>query len=678
MAKSPPTAQWSTSDSAKLYKIRRWGTRHFGISPQGTVVVRSDDTDRQQWDLAEIVDECESRGIPAPVLIRFTPIIRSRVGKLHGAFNSAIREFGFRGKYQSIYPIKVNQHREVIDAYIQAARPFGGGLEAGSRAELLAVIAMADNQMPVLCNGFKDAAIIEMAMRAIQIGRQVTIIIDRPQDIPLIIAAARDLNIRPRLGIRVKLAARSAGRWKGSVGSESKFGLTSVELAVAIEQLQVAGLIDALHLLHFHPGSQVNSIRNIKSCVVEATRIYADLVHRGVPLETIDVGGGLAIDYTGNKNSRASSMNYTMQEYANDVVYYMHQICERESVPHPNIFSESGRAMVAHHSILVVPVISTWSPAARYRDNGLSAGLLQAAVPEPSMVNGELEPLPLIELRQILNGLAEDNANESFHDAQQAIEMAHQLFINGHLTLRERTFAEDMFSRVCLRLEDMLETLSFVPEELRNLKTLFAETYLANFSVFQALPDHWAIDQMFPIMPIHRLKERPDRVGIIGDITCDSDGKISCYAGDSGPAKSLALHKFTPGQPYWLGIFLIGAYQEALSDDHNLFGKFHVVTIDDSADWRVGLKSAAGSDLREVLEHVHHDVRHMIEQVESVARQATSAGRVTLDQAQSTINFFKNSVDSYTYLLGSPESVMTVATPHVQPRSEAVATAGRT
>ncbi len=658
MTENSATISWSINDSAKLYKIRRWGKRHFAIGPLGTVVVKGDDANGRQWDLAEIVEECESRGISAPILCRFTPVIHSRVRKLHGVFAKAIGEYNYTGKYQSIYPIKVNQHREVIDAYLGAASEFGGGLEAGSRAELLAVIAMADNEMPVLCNGFKDAAIIEMAMRATQIGRRVTIIIDKPQDVPLIIEAAASLNIRPLLGIRVKLAARSAGRWKGSVGNESKFGLTSVELAIAIQKLHDAGLHDSLHLLHFHPGSQVNSIRNIKSCVVEATRIYAELVHRGVPLDTIDVGGGLAIDYTGDKNSQASSMNYTTQEYANDIVYYMKQICDREEVPHPNIYSESGRAMVAHHSVLVVPVISTWSPASRYDDEDL----VESVVNEPVLEEGELEPLPLIELRQILAEVNENNASEAFHDAQQAIEMAQQLFINGHMALDQRTFAEDLFSRVCLRIQSMLDELSFVPDDLKTLKNLFAETYLANFSVFQALPDHWAIDQLFPIMPIHRLDECPDRVGIIGDITCDSDGRIACYLGDNRPARSMALHKHFPGQKYWLGIFLIGAYQEALSDDHNLFGKFHVVTIDDSRDWRIGLKTAIGSDLREVLEHVHHDVRQMMEQVESVARHATSAGRVTLEQAQQTINFFKSSINDYTYLLGSHPQNQAVAT----------------
>lgn len=649
MEKIPASLPWSLVESAKLYKIRRWGKRHFGIGPKGTVVVRTDDKRNLEWDLTEIVEECESRDITAPILVRFTPIIHSRVQKLHGVFAKAMQEYNYNGKYQSIYPIKVNQHREVIDAYLTAAKPFGGGLEAGSRAELLAVITMADNEMPVLCNGFKDAAIIEMAMRATQIGRQVTIIVDKPQDVMLIVDAARRLGIRPRIGIRVKLAARSAGRWKGSLGSESKFGLTSVELAIAIQQLQSAGLQDCMHLLHFHPGSQVNSIRHIKSCVVEATRIYADLYHRGIPIDTIDVGGGLAVDYTGDKSSQASSMNYTTQEYANDIVYYMRQICEREEVPHPNIFSESGRAMVAHHSVLVVPVISTWSPASRYEDQDLR----DSVVTEPIVPDGELEPLPLIELRQILNELSVNNASEAFHDAQQAIEMAQQLFINGHLNLQQRTFAEDMFSRVCLRIQDLLEELSFIPADLKGLRNQFAETYLANFSVFQALPDHWAIDQLFPVMPIHRLDECPDRVGVIGDITCDSDGKIACYLGDNRPAKALDLHKHTPGEPYWLGIFLIGAYQEALSDDHNLFGKFHVVTIDDSENWRLGLKVAPGSDLKEVLEHVHHDVREMLAQVESVARLATSAGKVTLAQAQQTINFFKSSVNDYTYLLGT-------------------------
>lgn len=665
MENTPVSVPWSLVESAKLYKIRRWGKGHFSIGPQGTVVVKVDGEAPRKWDLLDVVEECEGRGYSTPLLIRFTPIIRRSVEKLHGAFYNAIESLGFKGQYHSIYPIKVNQHREVIEAYVDAAKPFGGGLEAGSRAELLAVIAMADNEIPILCNGFKDAAIIEMAMRATQIGRQLTIIIDKPQDVGLIIDAYRTLDIRPRLGIRVKLAARSSGRWKGSVGNESKFGLTSVELAIAIQQLHDAGLQGCIHLLHFHPGSQVNSIRNIKSCVVEATRIYSDLYRRGIPLDTIDVGGGLAVDYTGDKSSSASSMNYSTQEYANDVVHYMQQICDREKVPHPNIFSESGRAIVAHHSMLVVPVISTWSPASRYEDRNL----LDSVVSDPGTESGELEPLPLVELRQILEELTDSNASESYHDAQEAIEMAQQLFINGHLTLQQRTFAEDMFSRVCLRIQDMLDEMMQVPNELRGLRTLFAETYLANFSVFQALPDHWAIDQLFPVMPIHRLRECPDRVGIIGDITCDSDGKIASYVGDNRAARSLDLHAHRPGQPYYIGIFLIGAYQEALSDDHNLFGNFHVVTVDDSEDWRVGLQVVEGSDLRGVLEHVHHDVRKMTETVESVARMANSAGKVSLQQAQQTVDFFKACIRDYTYLLGNPRNSHAEPTPP-QPKGQ--------
>lgn len=652
MADNSPANDWSVDNSAELYRIDHWGNRYFTVDDRGHLVVQIDDDPLLRWDLAEVVEACEKRGISAPLLIRFTPVVESRVRELHRAFARAIDEYGYQGAYHSIYPIKVNQHREVIDAYMKAARPCGGGLEAGSRAELLAVIAMADNRTPILCNGFKDAAIVEMALRATRIGRRVTLIIDRPEDVPLVIETARRLAICPRLGLRVKLAARSSGRWKGSVGNRAKFGLTMIEMAVALEQLTSAGLADRVHMLHFHPGSQVNRIRNIKSCVVEATRIYADLVRQGIGLDTIDVGGGLAIDYTGDRNSQPSSMNYTMQEYANDVVYYVHGICEREQVPHPVIYSESGRSLVAHHSVLVFPVISTRSPASRYRGDNAN----QSPIATPPVPAGEQEPLPLTELRQILEELAPDSASESWHDAQQAIEMAQQLFINGHLSLQQRTFAEDQYARICLRIRDMMDQLRFVPEELQSLKTLFAETYLANFSVFQALPDHWAIGQVFPVMPIHRLDENPERNGVIADITCDSDGKIGSYIGDRRTVCSLPLHQHHPGQPYWLGVFLVGAYQEALSDDHNLFGKFHTVTLDGSEDWRRGLRALPGSDLREVLEHVHHDVQQMLDEIDSVARQATSRGRLTGLEARETVDFFRQTLNDYTYLLENTAS----------------------
>ncbi len=647
-------SSWSTNDSVQLYSIDRWGNGLFSINDQGDLLVGTSVDPASQWNLHEIIKECEKRDFAPPFLVRFTPIIKQRLCELNNAFNGAIEEFQFNGCYQCVYPVKVNQHREVIEAFANAARRVGGGLEAGSKAELLAVIALSDNTIPVLCNGFKDERTVEMALRAIGIGRQVTIILENTDEIHLVACVSRRLAIRPKLGLRVKLAARSSGRWSSSVGSSSKFGLTSIELSRAIQLLRRHEMLDECHLLHFHPGSQINSIRKIKECIIEATRIFAALVRQRIPIKTIDVGGGLAVDYTGNKNTHPSSTNYTLQEYANDVVYYIQMVCDQEQVPHPDIISESGRALVAHHSILVVPVISTSSPA----DPTISTAAANPNLPLTAEKNplessaGE-QALPLIELREIAKELDERNMQECFHDAQQAMEMAQQLFINGHLSLEQRMNAEELFSRICLQIYGCLNKLDFVPAELAELKHMFAETYLGNFSVFQALPDHWAINQLFPVMPIHRLNQRPDRVGVIADITCDSDGKIECFLGAHPSAPTLPLHQFNRDQPYWLGVFLVGAYQEALSDDHNLFGKFHVVTIDESADWRNGIDVMRGSDLKDVLQHVHHDFDAILGAIDASSHAAAELGMVSQAQLKQTLKFFRDCSSDYTYLAGT-------------------------
>ncbi len=634
---------WTPSDSSQLYRVNQWGGGLFEIDGNGELLVHrgkhiADESSPPSppWNLPQIVRDCAQRGASAPLLIRFTPIISHRLAELNRAFGQAIGEFGFNGHYQCVYPVKVNQHREVIDAFVAAARVHGGGLEAGSKAELLAVVSIADNGMPILCNGFKDATVIEMALRAIQIGRNVTIIIENPQDIDLILRAMQNIPVRPQLGLRVKLAARSAGRWQGSVGAKSKFGLNSRELETVLETLRQHDLIENCRLLHFHPGSQVNNIRNIKACIIEATRIYANLLRRGIPINTMDVGGGLAVDYTGNKNTAPSSMNYSLQEYANDVVYYMSMVCDQEQVIHPNIISESGRALVAHHSVLVVPVISSTS-----LDDE----------PAITRINDNETSLPLLELRDIIQAWDDDNVQESFHDAQQAIEMAYQLFINGHLTLSQRACAENMFSHICYLVRDKLNRSELVPSGLSGeLRNLYADTYLANFSVFQSLPDHWALEHLFPIMPIHRLDERPTCSAVIGDITCDSDGVISCYLSGGVSNKSLPLHPYRAGEPYWLGIFLIGAYQEALSDDHNLFGKFHVVTVGDTVDGQASLTITAGSNLRDVLEHVHHDCRELLRQLDEDSRQAVDTGLLSPQSFAENSRFFRSCFSDYTYL----------------------------
>lgn len=629
-------SDWKADDAAELYHLDRWGLGYFQIDEEGHVIACPNAHASRSIRVSEVVKKYASQGIDSPLLIRFPGIIQHRIGEINQAFTEAIQEFEFQGDYRSLYPVKVNQHREVIQATVDANQRLGGGLEAGSKAELLCVISMSDNSMPILCNGFKDEAIVEMALRATKMGRNLTLVIEKLHEIPLIARMARQLDVCPKLGVRIKLSTQvSGGHWQDSMGQRSKFGLSIPDLLQGVEQLKEFGLLDRVKLLHFHPGSQINNVRRIKSTLVEAARVYADLVKKGVPLEIIDVGGGLAVDYTGQRNRRPSSMNYTLKEYANDVVYYIAQVCDQANVKHPTIYSESGRAMVAHHSMLVVPVFDTSRNEFEF----------------PSVMNISEEDAkiaPLKVLFEIQNDLKQSSLLESFHDTQSSLEIALQMFGTGHMTIDQRALAESLARSIYLKINQELEQLDFVAPELETLGYQLADTYFANFSMFQALPDSWALKHVFPVMPIHRLDERPTRFGVIGDLTCDSDGKIDCFIGDSTQKKWLPLHPYDKNEPYWLGIFLVGAYQEALSDDHNLMGKFHTVTVPD-----IDIDSSSvmtGSTLNEVLEHVNHDFDIVWEQLNQSVQAAVSSRLLSEEEAAQTLDCYKAVSLKYTYL----------------------------
>ncbi len=626
---------WTPEDACELYSIERWGEGFFEIDDKGYVVANPVEGTNAPIRIAELVQHYANNGVAPPILVRFPGLIGRRMTQLNEAFRTAIRNFGFNGTYSCIFPVKVNQHLEVVRAAIDSGRQYHGGVEAGSKAELLAVIAMSDNETPLLCNGFKDLAVVEMALRATMMGRNMTIVIEKPNELQLIIDTAKRLGVRPKLGIRVKLSARGAGHWQSSGGSRSKFGLSVPELMKAVSDLREQKYIDCVHLLHFHPGSQITNVRKIKASIIEATRIYAHLVQHGVPLQILDVGGGLAVDYTGNRNQEPSSMNYTLQEYANDVVYYIQTVCDQEEVSHPKIYSESGRALVAHHSMLVVPIVGTTQTH------------VAQSLPD-TMDDADMEIPPLAELHGILKELSVKNVLESYHDAQTAVEMALQMFANGNMSIEQRAMAESMGWAICLKINDYLEDLEFVPKELDDLRFALADTYFANFSLFQALPDAWALGQLFPVMPIHRLTERPSRNGILGDMTCDSDGKLDCFVGAAGQQRWLPLHALND-KPYYIGIFMVGAYQESLSDDHNLMGKFHILTVD-ADDPMNGSKLIYGSTLREVLEHVHHDWPSMNENFRRSVDNAVSGGLVTHEVGENLLNFFECMSENYTYL----------------------------
>ncbi|MCH2183288.1 MAG: biosynthetic arginine decarboxylase [Mariniblastus sp.] len=629
----PENSRWSVEDAVELYGLKRWGLGYFGVDPDGFVTVSSDLSRSSPlvriWD---IVQQARRQGLAAPLLIRFPRLIHSRSRQIHSAFDSALREFGYRGSYRCFYPVKVNQHWEVVDAAMQAVLASGGGLETGSKAELLSAIATTETEVPILCNGFKDKDVIEMAVRASQLGRSITIIIEKSTEIDLLLEAVDRLGVRPRIGVRVKLAAKSGGHWQSSGGAKSKFGLTISELNAAIGRLKDGGLLDCLQLLHFHPGSQITNVREIKSSLIEIARIYVGLVQQGVPLKVIDVGGGLAVDYTGLQSEDSSSMNYTLAEYANDVIHYIKTVCDESSVPHPDIISESGRALVAHHSLLVVSVMGT-----SRADDDAEVDFSQQEI-------GDVAPLR--ELQQIYDSLDDGNLAEDFHDAQTAVDLAMTLFSAGVLTLQQRALAERLGWSICNRINQKLECLEFIPRELQQLKHQLADTYFGNFSVFQALPDSWALDQVFPVVPIHRLGERPNRQGVLSDITCDSDGSIQNYVVTGSQQQSLPLHDPLDGEPYLLGIFLVGAYQEALADEHNLLGKFNIVNCYGPEQ----MDLVNGSSLLDVLQQVNHSPNRMADQLSRAIGTSVESGAIDVKTGQDILHFFDLVKNRYTYL----------------------------
>lgn len=647
------SSNWTIDDSRDLFNLERWGLGFFDINESGEIVAELDEQGGSAVSVLEAIKFANNSGYQAPFVVRFPDLIRRRIGQINAAFDLAIDQFEYHGNYRCIYPAKVNQHHDVIATAIEASRQHGGGVEAGSKAELVALLLMVDNEMPILCNGFKDRSIVEVALRGIQLGRNVTIVIEKPGDLQLVAEMAQQLQCKPRLGIRVKLAAQSGGRWNASGGSKSKFGLTVTQVLEVVSELRNLNMLDCLQLLHFHPGSQISNIRKIKNSIVEAARIYADLKNNGVPLETIDVGGGLAIDYTGERNQDPSSKNYSLQEYANDVVYYIQQVCLEANVTQPNIVSESGRAITAHHSMLVVPVLAHPTQD-KLADNKNER--IKSAGDESNIIR---------ELQLILEALHPGNLSEYFHDAQATIETAWQMFAIGALTLEQRSSAEELFDLICQNVAKMVEDLEFVPRELEELRHQLAETYIANFSLFQGIPDAWAISQVFPVAPIHRLNERPTRRAVIGDITCDSDGKIDCFIGSKGGRNSLPVHQLTD-EPYYIGVFLIGAYQEALSDDHNLMGNFHVLSIANDGDVTI----RAGASTLDVLEHVYHESRELNESLHETIGLALDESRIDLKQSTEIRRCFETVMQSYTYLdvESSPQRNVSPA-PHIRTKT---------
>jgi len=627
-------ATWSVTDAAEMYDVGRWGAGYFSVGTSGNLLVHPTKDPAKFIDLKELIDNLQLRGIDLPILIRFGDILKHRLGEIHDAFQRAMREHQFKGKYCCVYPIKVNQQRQVVEEVLDFGRPYHFGLEAGSKPELLAVVAMAGNDVPIICNGFKDAEFIEMAMLAQKIGRQIIPVVEKYTELQHILHYAKKVGVRPQFGMRVKLATKSTGRWQGSGGYRSKFGLTVSEILRALDELKQNDMQDCFKLLHFHLGSQIPNIRHIKQALNEASRVYVELHRRGAGLEYMDVGGGLGIDYDGSQTNFESSTNYTLQEYANDVVYHIQSLCDDAGVPHPTIISESGRAVVAYHSALIFNVLGV-------------SGLGEGEVPSELPADAEQ---PIVDLLDTFNNLTVRNLLEGYHDAQQALELAMNLFSGGYLPLDQRSVAENLYWAICRRIQRLVRQLEYVPEDLQGLDALLSDTYFCNFSLFQSMPDSWAIKQLFPVMPIHRLAEQPTANAVLGDITCDSDGKIDQFIDRRDVKRTLPLHKVN-GDPYYLGAFLLGAYQEILGDMHNLFGDTNAVHVRLGESGEVVLETLIkGDTVREALEYVEFDVNALTKKMRTDVEQAVRENRLDFQECGRLLRFYEEGLQGYTYL----------------------------
>jgi arginine decarboxylase len=633
-----PTQRWGVADTKELYLIDKWGLRFFDVNKAGNLTVHPNRNPEIGVDLKELIDELIERGIDPPVLLRFTDILRSRVDEINVAFADAIAQYGYQGRYRGVYPIKVNQHRQVVENIVEFGRPYDFGLEAGSKSELLLAIALQDNEKALLvCNGYKDREYIETALFATTLGRKVYIVVEKLSELGVILSEAERLGVRPNLGLRVKLSSQGRGKWEGSGGDKSKFGLFVSELLRAVEILRERNHLGSFQMLHFHLGSQITSIQTIKEALREAVKVFIELHKLGVPLRIIDVGGGLAVDYDGSQTNFGSSMNYTMKEYAADVVSSLSEACQERGIPHPDIVSESGRAIVAHHSAVIFEVLGTSS---------LGPSVLES-IEDPNQ--HEL----LHSILEVEKGLSRKSFQEAFHDAVQIKNEALSLFNLGYLDLKTRAQVESVFWKVCQKIIKFIRELEldYVPDELEGLEAFLADTYYSNLSVFQSLPDHWAIKQLFPVLPIHRLHQRPTRRATIADITCDSDGKIDQFIDLRDVKDTIQLHSVPDGEPYYCGIFLTGAYQEILGDLHNLFGYTNTVHVSvlENGVYQID-RVIPGETVQEVLAQVQYGKTDLMNAMRKASEIGVAQKRLTLKESKQILTQYEQGLGGYTYL----------------------------
>ena len=627
--------KWRVEDSAELYNIGGWGRQYFSVNDKGNMIV-CPKPGVAPVDIREVLDELQLKDITAPVLLRFPDILDNRVEKISNCFAKAATDYDYKGQNYVVYPIKVNQMRPVVEEIVSHGKKFNIGLEAGSKPELHAVLATnIDENALIICNGYKDEDYIELALLAHKMGRRIILVVEKLNELKLILSISRRLKITPKVGIRIKLANSGSGKWEESGGDQSKFGLDSSELLQAIEFFRKNEIMDWLKLIHFHIGSQITKIRRIKTALREAMQFYVQLAHLGFAVEYVDIGGGLGVDYDGTRSSASeSSMNYSLQEYANDAIYSIVDACEKNDLPQPNIITESGRSLAAHHSVLIIEVLEATS-LPRWRDN--------------DELNGDEHEL-VKELYEIWDKINQQNLFESWHDAMQCREEALDLFSIGMLDLRNRALAEKLFWEIAREVAAVTSTMKHPPEELRKVAKMLPDKYYCNFSLFQSLTDSWAIDQVFPIVPISRLDEKPTRRCTIQDMTCDSDGKITTFISPQGVTASLPVHTLRPGEPYYLGVFLVGAYQEILGDMHNLFGDTNAVHISCYKDHYEIDKVIDGETVAEVLDYVQYDAKRLVRNVETWVTKAMKEGKITPEEGREFLSNYRSGLYGYTYL----------------------------
>jgi arginine decarboxylase len=631
--------RWTVQDSAELYHIPAWGSPYFGVNAAGNLTVKHGAPGAEgEIDLMALVQDLDKRGIVAPMLLRFNDILKHRVLDLAGAFHNSIAEYGFKGLYRGVMPIKVNQQRHVVEELVRSGREVHLGLEAGSKAELLVGIALLEGEGELLvCNGYKDREYVETALNAQKLGLTPFLVLDRYAELDLVLDVSKRLGVRPHIGVRARLTSKGAGKWQESSGDRSKFGLSATEMVRAVERLKAEQMLDCLELVHFHIGSQITAIRSVKDAVREAARLYIDLRKMGAAnLLYMDVGGGLAVDYDGSKTNFHSSRNYSVQEYANDIVAHIQEGCDAADVPHPTIITEAGRALVAHHAVLVFNVLGVHEMAnVRVRDD------LKALEDEHDVVHAMWEAY---------SNVTQKNFQEAYNDVMELKEESATLFSHGVIDLFTRARIEDLFWATCVKIQKVIKGLDYVPEELEGLAKRLSDTFYCNFSVFQSLPDSWAVDQLFPIVPIHRMDEEPQREAIIADLTCDSDGKVDMFIDLRDVKSTLPLHAMN-GKPYYLGAFLVGAYQETLGDLHNLFGDTNVVHVSSAEGGGYRLEHVVEGDrVSDVLSYVEYDRAELVRRVRQAAERAVRAGRFTFEQSASFMRSYEEGLSGYTYL----------------------------